>query len=295
MRTVVVVALCATLCAVLGPSARADTVTVGVFAPSAPFPSTAAKVELASKLGDAIGVGLGTRAVGRVYARAGDFAAAVKKGDVTIALVDASYLASAGGYTVVAGSVRGGDTAQAWQLVAKGASKLTDLRGKRVLVPANGGRESDFVLNVLLGGIDRTFFGKIEPAADTASALSALGLGKADAAVVPAGVDLPAGVTSVLSLPSLATPVLVTYGTLTAAQRSAIAAAATGFRGDSTIGGFRAADADGIRAIARRFGVPVKRGPFATPSVRLLVGDLVDGRKPLVIERTPVVQFAEAP
>lgn len=288
-------ALVGLLCAALGASAQADTITVGVFAPSAPFPSTAAKVELASKLGDAIGAALGEKAVGRVYARAGDFGAAVKKGDVTIALVDATYLASASGYTVIAGSVRGGDTTQAWQLVAKGASKLTDLRGKRVLVPANGGRETEFVLNVLLGGLEKTFFGKIEAAADTASALSALGLGKADAAVVPVGVDLPAGATAVLTLPGLATPVLVTYGTLTAAQRSAIAAAVTGFRGDATIGGFRAVDGDGVRAIARRFGVPVKRGPFVTPSVRLLVGDLVEGRKPLVIERTPVAQFAEAP
>ncbi|HSN28551.1 MAG TPA: PhnD/SsuA/transferrin family substrate-binding protein, partial [Kofleriaceae bacterium] len=162
--------------------ARAETVTVGLFAPSAPFPSTAARVELASKLGAAISKALGgTAATGKVFARSGDFQSAVKKGDVQIALVDAVYLATApGGYTVLASAVRGGDTQHRWQLVARGAEKLADLKGKRVLVPASGGRETDFVLDVLLAGeVARDYFGKIETAPDTASTLAALGLGKA--------------------------------------------------------------------------------------------------------------------
>ncbi len=294
MRSVAFAILAAVgLVAVSAASAQAQ-VTVGVFAPSAPFSSTAARVELASKLGDHIGTGLGSKGVGRVYARASDFAAAVKRGEVTVALVDASYLAGTSGYTVIAASVRGGNVTQGWQLVGRGAGKIGDLRGKKLLVPANGGHESDFVLNVLLGGIEKTYFKAIDSSSDTASALAALGLGKADAVVVPAGVDLPAGTSQVLALPSLATPMLVTYGTVSAAQRQAIAAAATSFKGDGTVGGFRAADADGVKAIARRFGVPVKRGPFVVPSVRLLVGDLVEGRK-LTLERTPATQFAEAP
>src|SRR5204862_1579794 len=100
-----------------------------------------------------------------------------------VALVDATYLAGAnlGAYTVIAGSVRGGATATAWQLVARGGGKINDLKGKRVLVPANGGRESELLLNVMLGGeVAKDHFGKIEVAPDTASTLAALGLGKAD-------------------------------------------------------------------------------------------------------------------
>lgn len=276
-------------------TAHAQSVTVGLFAPTAPFPSTSARVELASRLGDHIGKALGTTGSGKVFARGADFSAAVKKGEVTIALVDAAYLAAAGGnYTVVAAAVRGGESASSWQLVARGADRLSALRGKRVLVPGIGGRESDFVLHVLFGGeVSKDFFAKIEAAPDTVSALAALGLGKADAAVVPSGVDLPAGASVVLKLPALAGPVLVVYGG-TAQQRQQIAAAATSFRGDATVALLKPADADAVRAVARRFTVPVKRGPLAVPAIRLLVGDLVEGRT-FSIERTPVTSFATKP
>lgn len=277
------------------PAAHADNVTVGLFAPSAPFPSTASRVELATRLGAHLGKALGGTGSGRNYARAGDFSAAVKKGDVTIAVVDATYLATAGGnYSVIAAAIRGGDTAHRWQLVARGATAIGQLRGKRVLVPGVGGRETDFVLNVLLGGdIGRDYFGKIEAAPDTASALAALGLGKADAAVVPAGVELPGGTNVVFTLPTLPGPVLVAYG-LSAAQRQALVTAAAAFSGDATVGGFRAAEPDAVRTVARRFSVPVKRGPHAVPAVRVVVGDLVEGRT-FTIERTPVTTFAIAP
>lgn len=276
--------------------AHADTVTVGLFAPTAPFPSTSARVELASKLGEHVGKALGQTGSGKVFARSGDFAAAVRKGDVAIALVDAAHLAVAGGnYTVVASAVRGGDTTSGWQLVARGADKFAALKGKRVLVPGIGGREPDFVLNVLLGGeVPKDFFAKIETAPDTVSALAALGLGKADAAVVPAGVELPSGAAVVLDLPALSGPVLVTYASITPQQRQALAAAITSFKGDATVSGFRGADADAVKQIARRFVVAAKRGPLAVPAIRLLVGDLVEGRK-LAIERTPVTAFATKP
>ena len=280
---------------VSGSSASADPVNLGLFAPSAPFPSNATRVELASRLGEHVAKALGGTGMGRVYVRASDFATAVKKGEITVALVDAAYLAGSGGYTVIAGSVHGGETNQSWQLVARGGGKLADLKGKRVLVPSNGGHETDFVLNVMLGGeVPRDFFAKIEAAPDTASAMAALGLGKADAAMVPTGVDLPAGVSAVLGLPAVAGPVLVAYGTLSAQQRTALSAAAASFKGDATIGGFRAGDADAVRAIQRRFSVATKRGPLAVPGVRLVVGDLVEGRT-FAIERTPATTFAIAP
>jgi hypothetical protein len=277
-------------------TARAENVTVGLFAPSAPFPSTSARVDLASKLADTIGKALGASASGKVFARSGDFASAVKKGDVQVALVDAAYLAVAGGgYTVIAAATSGGSSEHRWQLVARGAEKLADLKGKRVLVPAIGARESDFVLDVLMSGeVGKDYFGKIESAPDTASALAALGLGKADAAVVPAGVELPASVVTVLALPAVQGPVLVAYGSVTASQRTAIAAAVAGFAGDATVSGFKPAGADAVQAVARRFTVPVKRGPLAVPAVRLLVGDLVEGRQ-FSIERTNATAFAVAP
>jgi ABC-type taurine transport system substrate-binding protein len=276
--------------------AHADTVTVGLFAPTAPFPSTSARVELATRLGEHVGKALGHTGSGKVFARGSDFAAAVRKGEVGVALVDAAYLAVAGGnYTVIASAIRGGDTMHGWQLVARGSDKLAALKGKRILVPGIGGREPELVLNVLLAGeVPKDYFAKIETAPDTVSALAALGLGKADAAVVPAGVELPSGAKVVLELPRLSGPVLVTYASISAQQRQTLAAAVGSFKGDATVSGFRAGDADAVKQIARRFVVPTKRGPLAVPAVRLLVGDLVEGRK-LAIERTPVTAFATKP
>src|SRR6185437_7875417 len=126
--------------------------------------------------------------------------------------------------------------------------------------------------------IDKTFFAKIEPATDTASALAALGLGKADAAIVPAGVELPSGASVVLTLPVLSGPVLVVYGNASAQRKQQLAAAASSFRGDATVAAFKPADAEVVRAIAHRFAPVVKRGPLAVPPTRLLVGELVAGR-----------------
>lgn len=278
-------------------SAAAAPVTVGVFAPSAPFASTTARVELANKLGSAVGTALGKQAAGRAYGRAAEFAAAVKKGEVTVALVDASYLASAGaGYTVLAVALVGDDQpARAWRLVGKASAKPSDLRGKRVLVPSVGGRELEFVINVLLGGdVGKDYFGKIEAAPDTASALAALGLGKADAAIVPAAGELPSGTAELLVLPAVPNPVLVVYGASSADDRKALLDAALGFKGDATIVGFRAADADAVRGLSRRFATASKQGPFAVPAARPAVTELAASRT-FAIERTPAATFAISP
>jgi hypothetical protein len=277
-------------------TASAETLTIGLYAPTAPFASTASRVELATKLGEHFGKALGVAGNGKVFARAGDFASAVKKGEVTVALVDATYLAAAGGnFTILAGAVRNGDTNHGWILVARGAVKIADLKGKRLLVPSIGGREPDFVTNVLLGGeVGRDFFAKIEPAPDTASALAALGLGKADAAIVPAGVEIPSGATKVLELPVLSGPVLVVFGAAAPARRNALVEAAATFKGDATVAALKPVDPEAVKVIARRFAAPVKRGPMAVPAIRLLVGDLVEGRT-FSIDRTSAAAFAAGP
>ena len=285
----------AIVCALVS-TASADTLTIGLYAPTAPFASTASRVELATKLGEHFGKALGVTGNGKVFARAGDFASAVRKGEVTVALVDATYLAAAGGnYTVLAGAVRNGDTNHGWILVARGGAKVADLKSKRLLVPGVGGREMDFVANVLFGGeIGKDFFAKIEAAPDTASALAALGLGKADAAIVPAGVEVPAGATKLVELPALSGPVLVAFGAVPPARRNALVAAADTFKGDPTVAALRPVDPDAVKSIARRFAAPVKRGPMALPAIRLLVGDLVEGRT-FAIDRTSAASFAAAP
>lgn len=304
MKRVVAVACVAWLAGVVEPAAHAAPITIGLFAPSAPFPSTAERVELVSQLGASLGSAMKVPVSGRVYARAADFAAAVKKGEVTLALVDPAYLAGAGSSPMViaASLYADGKTASAWQFVARGGAKIADFKGMHVLVPSLGGREADFVYNVLLaGGAGRDFFAKIEAAPDTASALAALGLGKANAAIVPVVGALPQGTSAVPAqpaLPMLANPVLVVYGTLSAEELGAVRDAVKAFQGDATITGFRAPDSDtngdAVRDLARKFSAAIKLGSFAVPAVRLDVGDLVSGRT-FGIERTPATTFAIRP
>ena len=293
-RAVVVTGL-AWLALAVGSAAYAEPpVTLGVFAPSAPFASTAERVELANRLGAELGRALSAPGTGRVYARAADFAAAVKKGEVTVALVDPAYLTgAAGNCTVLAVSLAADDKAErTWQLVEHAGTKPAELRGKRVLVPSLGGREPEFVMNVLFGGeVGRNFFAKIDPAPDTTSALAALELGKADAAVVPVTGELPAGIAEVLPLPTVSNPVLVVYGAI---DHDVVLAAALAFKGDATITGFGAADGKTVTELAGRFRPPAKRGPFLVPAVRLILGDLIEGRS-FAIERTPATAFVIAP
>lgn len=289
-------ALALLLACAAASTARAETITVGVFAPSAPFPSTAARVELAARLGEHVGRALGATGVGRAYVRAADFTAAVRRGEVTVALVDPAHLAGATGHTVIAGVLHDSDISQPWQILARsGPRTIAELRGRRVLVPSIGGREADLVYHALLGGgAPRDLFGKLEAAPDTASAVAALALGKADAAVVPASVEPPPGAVRLAALPALATPVLVAYGTISADRRAALARAVASFTGDVTIPALRETSDVAVRALAARLAPPPKRAVLLVPAARLPAGELVPDRA-LAIERTPASAFAIAP
>ncbi len=294
---VLAAAAVAAICGGAASPARADTITVGLFAPSAPFEGTQARVDFAIRLAQRLGDSLGVRGIGRVYGRASDFEAAVRKRDVQLAVVDASYLAATGGrHLVLAVGLRGSSSAAPWQIVSNtGARRVLDLRGRSVLVPALGGREDDFVRYAMFGGELRPgFFSRIDPAPDVLSAVTAVGLGKFDAAVVPTGIDLPAGVMPIAALPAVSWPVLVAYSGLSERERSRAAAAAASFPGGAVIAGFRIDDGTGLRRLARRLVARRKRGPMAIPDIRIAAGELVEGRR-LTIARVDVRRFAVTP
>ena len=275
------------------PSAsRADGLPVGMYAPSLPYPGTAARVQAVGKLAEHFGKAVGVTGVGRVYARASDFATAVKKADVAIALVDVAYLAHAGGnYTVVAAAVRGGEVSRPWQLVGKSGTTLAQLQGKTLLVPAIGGHENDFVYAALFGGeLPRDYFAKLDTAPDSVSAIAAVGFGKADAVVVPGGIELPPGMVALLSLTSATDAVLVVYGT-DAKLRAALVTAITTYQGDSIVGGLRTSDAEAVASLRRRFVIAARRGLMVVPAAKLLVGELLRGVR-AAPTRSDVTQFA---
>lgn len=258
-------------------AAEAQPLRVGLYAPATPFEGTAARLDFVTRLAKHLG---GPDAVGRVYGKAGDFASALRKGDIDLAMVDTTYLAAAGGsYAVLAVAVRGGDTRATWDLVARGTvDSVLALKGKTVITPAVGGREAAFVGEALLGGELPADFFKVETSPDVLSAIAALGIGKADAAVVPSGLALPAGTNRVVSLPSISWPVLIASPRASAEVQALAAERSLTFAGAGPISGFRSGSSDAYRSLARRFGRPQRRGPMVMPNLRIAVGELIEGR-----------------
>jgi hypothetical protein len=273
MRAAVIVMM---LCG-LAAAASAEPLRVGVYAPATPFEGTAARLDFANKLAKHIG---GADAVGRVYGKASDFSSALRKGDIDLAVVDTTYLAASGGtYAVLAVAVRGGDTRVTWDLVARGTiDSVLELKGKTVLSPVVGGRETAFVNEALLGGELPPDFFKVESSPDVLSAIAALGIGKADAAVVPSGLSLPSGTNRVVTLPAISWPVLIASPRASADTQALAAERSLTFGGAGAISGFRSGSADAYKTLARRFGRPVRRGPMVMPNLRITVGELIEGR-----------------
>lgn len=281
----------------LASTARADDVEIGLYAPAAPFEGTSARQDYVSRLAKHVGAATGGKAIGRVYSRAGDFAGAIKRGDLQLAVVDAAYLASIGSpYTVLATSTRGGDTSSAWQLITRGGeATIAELDDKKLLCPAIGGKESDFVYNALLGGeLSKGFFAEIDTSPDVSSALTALGLGRADAAVVPGGLDLPSGTTRLATLPQVSWPVLVAFPGASADLRAKALDAIGTFEGGAVLGGFDKGGGDAVKSLAKRFGKAERRGPMVTPRLEVTVDELVTVRKP-AITKVDLLRLLAAP
>jgi hypothetical protein len=292
MKTLLVVLV--VLAASGAPAYADDDVVVGLYAPSAPFAGTSARLDYVTRLANELG-----GKSGKAFSRASDFASAVKKGEIEVAVVDAPYLAALGvPYTVLAVATRGGDTQSSWQLVTRGGeAAIVDLKGKKILCAALGGREDDFVYDALLGGeLDRHFFASVDGAPDVVSALAALGLGRADAAVVPSGMDLPSGVTVVATLPSVSWPALVALPGASEALKKKVIAAATGFSGGDVLGGFVAGGGDELRSLAHRFGHRERRGPMVVPNLHIAVDELVEDRDLAIphVDLKPLVAAPEA-
>lgn len=282
--------LALTAIALLAAPAVAEPVTVGVFAPSAPFDGTGARLAYANALAAHL---FGADGVGRVYGRAGDFTAALARGEIQFAVADASYLASAGGgVTALAVAVRDGDTAVAWQLVARGGvARVLDLRGKTVVAPVAD--PAAFVDNAMLGGELGPGFFKVEASPDVLSAVAAVELGKADAAVVPTTVALPGAVTRVTTLPTVSWPVLVAARGAPADLVARARERAASFAGAGALGGFRAAGATAYQDLARRLGRKLRQAPMVVPALRLAVGALLADRT-LTIARPPLTSYVTA-
>jgi hypothetical protein len=276
-----------------------STITVGMFAPTAPFDSTGDRVTFVNALADHLEASAGGAKVsGKVFSSASAFASAAKKGEIQFAVVDAPYAAAIGlPYHILGAAIRGGSSTSSWTLVAgAGITKLADLAGKKVVVPAIGAKEQAFVTNALFDGeVEASFFDKIVEAPDAHSALTMVSVGKADAALVPAGGDVPSGMSVVMSVGNVGWPMFVALPGASEADTKTFGAAAKSFSGSGGFSGFAGADAGHYRALAGSFGHAAKKGPMAVaPPAHLNVRDILEGRA-FSIPLSNVLDLIEAP
>jgi ABC-type amino acid transport substrate-binding protein len=293
----------------VAPAARAEEpkhIGVGLYAPSAPFEGPEARLAFVTEVAEHLAAKTGRAVVGRVFARAADLVAAVKKGEIQVVVIDAPNAATSmgGGYEVLGLAVRsggggsGGGTTAAWELIATNAIRdLRDLRGKTVTVPTVSGHETPFLLNALLEGeVAPGYFGKVTSAPDALSAAAAVSIGRADAAVVPGGLTLPAGTHRVALLRDVPWPALAIAPGVDDSIRRAFAAALPSFRSSgSTFARFEAYTGGSAVPFTFALASTPRRGPMAVPAAaRLEVKGVLAGRT-FAIEPTDLTPLVEAP
>jgi hypothetical protein len=295
----VVLALAALLVLVAPARAQSGTVTIGLYAPTAPFDGTSDRVAFVSELADHLAGAAGAAKVtGKVYASASAFAKAIKNKDIQYAVVDAPYAAALGlPWKPLGAAVRGGRSTIAWQLVAgPGVASLSDLEGKKVVVPATGARPQAFVTQVLLEGeVEAGYFAKILEAPDAKSALTMVSVGKAEAALVPGGIDLPSGISKVTTLATVGWPMFVALPGADDARTRALLDGLASFSSGGAFGGFAGAEDGRYPDLTGRFSRGTKKGPMAVPApARLGVKEILEGRS-FSIPLSNVLDLIELP
>lgn len=243
---------------------------VAIYAPTAPFDGGDARFQYVSRLAQHIGSVAGVPAEGKAFNRAGDFEAAIKKGDIDFAIVDALLVADANYPRVIATATAGGQTTQQWALFASpgsGAAKASDLAGKRLAYVSAGRRDIAFVENALLDSVvsvGRFFAGKPQAAPDVASAVQTVTLGKADAVCVP--VTKAKGLRKVFDAGRIPLPAFVqAKAAVPEATVATVTKAVLSYGAGGALDGWRPAGADAYRALAGQMSPKLKKPVMADP------------------------------
>jgi hypothetical protein len=154
------------------------------YAPTAPLASADARFGFADKVARYL-QGVGVNVHPKVFVRATDFEAAVKRGQVDLAILDAFYAADrAASYPILAVATAAGEPYQRWGLYTHLPSgSILDMSGKRLAwVSPPGTKEPAYINNVLLYGELKVpqFFQMGSPAPDIGAAVSDVVLRRAD-------------------------------------------------------------------------------------------------------------------
>jgi hypothetical protein len=271
--------------ALAGSAAAQEQLNVGLYAPSAAFADSSARLSYVQGLAKAIQQKTGVATVGRAYVRLGDLTAAKPE----LAIVDGQCLAGAAMGQVLATATLGGDTAPAWGLYARGADSLAALKGKKLAYVRTGCRDGEFLDNAMLGGEVKaaSYFGALVDKPDVSGAVLAVrDYKQADAVFAPGAQGK--GLTKVFDAGTVPAPGFVVLAKgLPAPLLEQVKDAVLGYGGGGGIDGWKAASQQGYSALSGRMSARTRRPVFAAPDVVR-----VDDQDVLVV---PASKFAEAP
>lgn len=234
------------------------------YAPTSPLPSADARFALVDKLAQKL-TAAGVPAQGKVFARAADLEAAIKRGQVDLAVLDALWVADRGmGYPVLAVATSGGEAQLRWGLYTHlPAGNILDMQNKALawVSPTGTGttREKDaaYVANVLLyGELKATYFSLRPSAPDLSAAVSEVALRRADCVFAPEQAVQGKSLRKVYDAGEggrITNPVLVQISAkVPDATIQTVKRVVAGYTTTGVLDGWKTAGADAVRALRNR-------------------------------------------
>jgi len=189
---------------------RPASLTIAIYAPSAPFLDSATRLEHLRGIARAIESRTGIPTAYESFARYGDLI----KSKPDFAILDAPCVVAHGG-TALATAVIAGGTSQSWGLYARDATTAAGLAGKRLAYLKTGCRDLDFLEFAMLGAAVKAteFFGSLVDKGNTMIGVITTVARYRDADAVFAPAALAGGLHKVLEVPAVPNPGFVVMRT----------------------------------------------------------------------------------
>jgi len=240
----------------------AQTITVGIYAPSVEFGAAQARLAYVQSIAKAIEQTTGIKTDAQSYATV----AALKRGGVDFAIIDGLCYATNLGWRLLATANVGGGTTRAWALYSSAGDTMQALRGKKLAFIAAGCNDAGFIDHAMLDSeVDAAFFGARSGKTDLTAAIAEVAAYKAAQAVF-APVGSAKGLTKVFDTGLVPNPAFVEVsGKLPPGIVDKVAATVIGYGGTGAISSWTRPSREIYTSLAGRMGRSVKAGVPASP------------------------------
>jgi hypothetical protein len=240
----------------------AQTITVGIYAPTVEFGTAQARLAYVQGLAKAIEQNTGIRTEAQSYATV----SALKKEGVDFAIIEGVCYATNLNWKLLATANIGGGQARPWALFASTGDNMQALKGKKLAFIMTGCNDAGFIDNAMLESeVDPAFFGARSGKPDLTAALADVASYKtAQAVFAPAG--SAKGLNKIFDTGVVPNPAFVELSSKhPQATVDKVAAAVIGYGGAGAIAGWQKPQREIYTALSGRLAKLVKTGIPANP------------------------------